>query len=111
MTKFRTWTPEDTDIARQMFVNEEPSAAFLAKLGRSETAAREHIKRVDVRAKTVARSTVSKIPAGVIEDAARRATTPRSLTARAFGDPPLFASALGKKIAADSQHGIAEASL
>jgi hypothetical protein len=97
-----TWTPEDTEIARQMFVNKEPSAAFLAKLGRSETAAREHVKRVDVRAKTEARAAAPKIPAGVIEDAVRRATTPRSLTARAFGDPPFFASALGKKLAAEA---------
>lgn len=97
MTKFRTWSDEDTGIARQMFANNEPSEAFTAKLGRSETAAREHIKRADVRVKTEARAAISKIPAGIIEDAVRRATTPRSLTAFICGDPPHGFSALDRR--------------
>jgi hypothetical protein len=97
-----SWTPDETAVARQMLADNEPPEAFLTRLGRSESAAREHVKRVDVRAKTKARSAIPKIPAGVIEDAVRRATTPRSLTARTFGDPPFFASALGKKLAAEA---------
>jgi hypothetical protein len=100
MTKFRTWSDEDTDIARQMLVNAEPSEAFLAKLGRAETAARERIKRVDSRAKVERRATaegIIKAPPQIVEDAMRRARAPRSLTAIAFGDPAPGFSALDRR--------------
>jgi hypothetical protein len=105
MTKFRTWTSEDTDIARQMFVNAEPSEAFLAKLGRPESAARERIKRVDLRAKLerrVAATGLSRASAKAIEDAARRAVAPRSLTAIAFGDPAPGFSMLDRRNRAEA---------
>lgn len=88
-----SWTPEQTEIARQMQADKESSEAFLTKLGRSETAARERVKRKDVRAKTVDRAATPKIPAGVIEDAVRRAAAP----ARTFGDPPVGFSALDRR--------------
>lgn len=102
MNKFKVWSAEDTAIARQMFVNQGPSEAFLAKLGRPETAARERIKRVDSRAKTEARAALPKIPTRVVLDAVRRATAPRSLTALAFGDPPPGYSALDRRNRAEA---------
>jgi hypothetical protein len=98
MKKFRTWAPEDTEIARQMLADNELPEAFLTRLGRSETAAREHIKRKDVRAKTESRAAAPKIPAGVIEDAVRRSLLPE----RTFGDPPPGYSALDRRNRAEA---------
>jgi hypothetical protein len=105
MTNPKAWSAEDTDIARQMFVNKEPSEAFIAKLGRSESASRERVKRANERVNVERRATaggIAKAPAQVVEDAVRRARAPRSLTALAFGDPPPGYSALDRRNRAEA---------
>jgi hypothetical protein len=97
-----SWKPEETAIARRMFADDESPDAFLAKLGRSETAAREHVKRADVRVRTEVRAVTPKIPACVIADAVRRATAPRSLTADVCGDPAPGQSALDRRNRAEA---------
>jgi hypothetical protein len=105
MKKFRTWSSDDTEIARQMVLNKEPSEAFLAKLGRSETAARERVKRANERVNVERRATAegfAKAPPQLVEDAIRRARAPRSLTAIVCGDPPHGFSALDRRNRAEA---------
>jgi len=98
----KDWTKEEAALALRMLEEGATDAEFRARLGRSKSCVRAKRDRElsayfrwSAAGNQPSRITLS---AEVLADRARRALAPRSLTAVLMGDPPLFRSALGKKM-------------
>ncbi|MES2030877.1 MAG: hypothetical protein V4477_16980 [Pseudomonadota bacterium] len=111
----KTWTHEQSALARQLMAINASDDAFRVQVGRSKRAARAHIRWVDdakFRAdskerKQIAARAVPKVMTTVasrpqplpeqIEAAIHRLNAPRSITAMMFGDPAPGQSALDRR--------------
>ena len=116
---FNPWKPEDTEIARKLLARDAPEYEFIDTIKRTKAASKQHIMYVDnpkIRERMAERgrrrreaanvnsirlkvsTAFREIPDFVIEDAARRLSAPRSLTAMLLGDPAPGQSALDKRM-------------
>jgi len=123
MTEYQKWTEAETELARANL--HLRAKEFLEKTGRTRQAAKCHLNYVDnpetARKRAEAKAAYKRTneeyraklkgkwvpdrnvpPPEVIEDAIRRATAPRSITAILCGDPCPGFSALDRKQAGAS---------
>lgn len=94
------WSDEETEIARQLLRSGATNDMCLERLGRSFSACRERVERVNLEVVTGPSAVSPKAPAVVLEERARRQMAPVTVTGYIFGDPPLGYSALDKRNAA-----------
>ena len=90
--RVRKWTKQDIETARRLFEEKAPHEEFIRLLGRTRNgcfAKMDRLRQLSVRRQGVIPPVQSAptIPPEVIEDAIRRASAPRSLTAILMGDP------------------------
>lgn len=117
MRKVRPWTDEETELARAHYTRAISPADFFRLVGRTKDAAGrrlEYIDRPEVREKHLRKMQMYRdaakasgvmnvaarkvdAPPELIEEAARRAKAPRSITASIMGDPPPGFSALDRR--------------
>jgi hypothetical protein len=92
------WTQAEIDTAYRLFSENAPKERFLAEIGRTKSAAtakRSNIRSMEEQRRRAAEGLRRYEPRSEqVEDACRRASAPRSLTAWAFGDPAPGQSAL-----------------
>ncbi len=104
------WTAEETDRARQMLAAGADNATFVKELGRTKYDAKARMKTAKYQSQGIPRprncadphSRIAGrlvVPQELLEEAARRSSAPKSITASFFGDPPQGYSALDRKSA------------
>ncbi len=87
------WTPEETELARQMLLDRESPEAFVLKTGHTKQAARDRINRTrhnqELKTGLGIRGTsaIIKVAPDVMQEAWSRNSAPRTLTAWLMGDP------------------------
>lgn len=100
------WSDADTERARQLLKSGADDATFRSELGRTKGSAKSRMFTVKFKERISQRNRKDPnsrrpesfhVPPHVIEDAARRANAPRSITATLLGDPPVGFSALERR--------------
>lgn len=107
------WTPEQTQLARELFARRATEAEFRNAIGRSREAAREHVKWKDdpdhremrniaragrrATARGYRSAEIVGVPERLRHEANERASAPQTLTGFVFGDPPIGYRAIDRK--------------
>lgn len=107
----KPWSEEERAIARRLLEEGAKNRIFVDQLGRTRKGAVSHIRLFDHRrdrsqeparierkgARSVPNARGIQIPETVLDEAAKRMSASRSITAYVFGDPPPGYSALDKR--------------
>lgn len=96
----KTWTSQETELARELYQQRAPNEVFVELLGRTKTCAASRLNRVNAPSAVghfVSSESKVNVPDHVWEDRNRRLMAPKSLTARLCGDPEPGRSALERR--------------
>lgn len=100
------WTAEDIETVKRLFAEHAPNEAYIAAVGRTRHACWQKIDRLRQAPQLRARQkpfrkppveVSDRVPETALQDAKRRLTAPRSVTAWICGDPAPGQSALERR--------------